>query len=239
MEVFDEELWQDTSSLGIHTLPFVEPVSSGPEEMIKALSEHVYKIISKMSKDKILICLGGEHSISPGPVRAFKRKYPKLSVLHFDAHADLRDSYQGTPYSHACAARRMLESCPVVSCGIRSISPDEAVFAKKSSQNIFWYKSAFENIDKVLSLLTDDVYISLDVDVLDPSVMPSTGTPEPDGWTWRELCNFLRAVTEKKNVVGLDIVELEPKQENRGPDFSVAKLLYRLMGHIAVSKKWM
>lgn len=238
MELYDEELMQETYKLGIHTLPFMEPVSSGPEDMMNELTNYVYKEINSHKEGKVLFSLGGEHSISSGLVRAFKKKYPNLSILHLDAHADLRDSYQGTPYSHACACRRILEHCPVVSCGIRSLSQEEADFVRESGKKIFWGRESLDKITKIISLLSDEIYITLDVDVLDPSVMPSTGTPEPDGWTWRELCNFLKEIIAKKNVVGIDIVELAPISGIPAPDFTIAKLIYRIMGYIAISKKW-
>lgn len=238
MEVYDEELRQETFKLGIHTLPFLEPNTAGPEYMIDELSDFVYKEINSYNKDKILICLGGEHSISPGLVKGFRKKYSNLSILHLDAHADLRDSYQETQFSHACAVRRILEFSPVVSCGIRSLSKEEADFIEESGQKIFWGNDALKNPDKVSFLLKDEVYITLDVDVLDPSVMPATGTPEPDGWTWRELNNFLKDIILSKNIVGIDIVELSPIPGISAPDFSIAKLIYRIMGYIALSKRW-
>lgn len=238
MELYDEELMHEVYKLGIHTLPFMEPVSSRPENMVNELAGYVYKEINSYKGDKILFSLGGEHSIAPGLVAAFKKKYPDLSVLHFDAHADLRDSYRGTPYSHACASRRILEHCPILSCGIRSISSEEADFAKKSGRKIFWGKEALDKTIKISSSLSSDIYITLDVDVLDPAVMPSTGTPEPDGWTWRELCIFLKEIIAKKNIVGIDIVELAPIPGITAPDFTVAKLIYKIMGYIALSKQW-
>lgn len=235
METYDEELHLETYKLGIHTLPFLEPISRGPKSMITELATYVYK---KIIKDKILICLGGEHSISPGIVEGFKKRYPDLSVIHLDAHADLRDSYEGTPYSHACACRRILEYAPVVSCGIRSLSSEEAEFIKEIGHKIFWYKEALNRVDEINTLLSDNIYITLDVDVIDPSIIPSTGTPEPDGWTWRELCSFLKGIIMHKNIVGIDIVELSPTPGNQAPDFTIAKLIYKIMGYIAIYKKW-
>lgn len=232
MELYDEELGQETYKLGIHTLPFLEHVSTGPEQMINELANYIYGEISPYMEDKILIGLGGEHSISLGLVMAFKKKYPNLSVLHIDAHADLRDTYQNTPYSHACASRRILEHCPLVSCGIRSISKEEIEFIKEKGQKIFWGKAPLAKPDEINSLLSNEVYITLDVDILDPSVMPSTGTPEPDGWTWRELCDFLKVIILNKNIVGLDVVELAPIPGISAPDFTVAKLVYRIMGYL-------
>lgn len=239
METYDEELRQNTSEIGIYTLPFLEPAAVGPKDMVNMIANYVYSEISAYKKDeKILIGLGGEHSISPGLVKAFKKKYPDLTVLHFDAHADLRESFHGISYSHACAARRILEYCPVVSCGIRSLSSEEAEYAKKNNKKIFFHREAFGKIKKIRSLLSDNVFITLDIDVLDPSIMPATGTPEPDGWLWRELCDFLKEIISSKNIVGLDVVELAPIPGNNAPDFTVAKLIYKIMGYISLSKKW-
>jgi agmatinase len=239
METYDEELKQETYKLGIHTLPAIEPVGSGPKDMVNTIADSVYKEISSYkNNNKLLIGLGGEHSISPGIVKAFKKKYSDLTVLHFDAHADLRDSFHGTPHSHACAVRRILEHCPAVSCGIRSLSVEEAEFAEKTNKNIFFYREAFDRIKQIKSLLSDNVFITLDIDVLDPSIMPATGTPEPDGWLWRDLCNFLKDIIASKNIVGMDLVELAPIPGNNAPNFTTAKLLYRIMGYIAQSKKW-
>lgn len=238
METYDEELKQETYKLGIHTLPFFESRSGNHENTINELSKNVYDNISAQKEGQILIALGGEHSISPGLVKAFKNKYSDLSVLHFDAHADLRNSFQGSKHSHACASRRMLEYCPVVSCGIRSLSSEEADFIKETGANIFFGKEALTKTKKIKSLLSNNVYISLDIDVLDPSVIPSTGTPEPDGWNWRELCDFIRQIIDDKNIIGMDIVELAPVTGNHAPDFTTAKLIYRIMGYISLSKKW-
>ncbi len=239
METYDEELHQNTCDLGIHTLPTMDPIGSGPKDMFDALESRIYnEIKSYKNNNKFFIALGGEHSISPGIVKAFTKKYSDLTVLHFDAHADLRDSFHCTPYSHACAARRILEYCPVVSCGIRSLSKEEAQFAKDTDKKIFFYREAFDKIKQIKSLLSDNVFITLDIDVLDPSIMPATGTPEPDGWLWRELCDFLKNIIQSKNIVGMDLLELAPIPGMNAPNFSTAKLLYRIMGYIAQSKQW-
>ena len=187
-----------------------------------------------------MITIGGEHSISSTLVRAHKEKYPSLSVLHLDAHADLRDSYHGQKLSHACVARRISEIAPLVSAGIRSVSKSEADYINEAGHKIFWGKEALSGSAKtaeINSLLSDTVYISLDIDILDPSIMPATGTPEPDGWTWSELTTFLKNIILTKKVVGFDVVELAPLAENIAPDFTVAKLIYRLMGYINATDK--
>ena len=229
MELYDEELLQETYKAGIHTFPFIEPIAAGPEYMANALSEY---ITEEISKNKVLISLGGEHSISAGIIMPFKKKYPELSVLYLDAHADMRDTYQKSSYSHACTARRIQEKTPVVLTGIRSLSKKEAIFIEKSRQKIFWGKEAINNVNKVLSALSSTIYISIDVDIMDPSIMPATGTPEPNGWLWWELTKFLKEIILKKKVIGIDFVELSPIKGNPAPDFSIAKLIYRIMGYL-------
>jgi agmatinase len=185
--------------------------------------------------------LGGEHSISLGMVRELAKKYPHLSVLQLDAHADLRDAYQGTPYNHACVGRRISEICPLVQAGVRSISKEEVDFQRSSQvvtitdyeikQNEGW-------VDKVLGHLTDDVYLTLDLDVLDPAIMPSVGTPEPGGLSWYETIGFFRLLSQHKKIVSFDLVELSPQLGNIAPDFLAAKLAYRIMGYVAELRGW-
>ncbi len=233
MELYDEELCSETFKAGIHTLPPLAIEAGGPAEMTDA----VYRCIADLlAVDKIPVVLGGEHSISVGAVRAMKEKYPALTVLHLDAHADLRDSYQGTPFSHACAGRRISELCSVVQAGIRSMSVEEARFLetgsmKAYSADFFYGNEEWKKI--IAGQLSGDVYITLDLDVLDPSVMPSTGTPEPGGIQWRDLLSLLRDVAGRSRVRGFDVVELAPIPGMVAPDFLAAKLVYRMMGYIA------
>jgi len=231
MELYDEELGKETYQAGIHTLPPLEPDARGPREMIKKVEESTAGIIRH---NKIPVLFGGEHSISLGSVRVLKKKYPRLSVLHFDAHADMRDRYQGSPFSHACVARRLRELCPVVHVGIRSMSREEALFIKKKGVRVFspddvqgkpgWEKKICEN-------LTEDVYISVDLDVFDPSLMPATGTPEPGGLYWRDVASLLRETAGTCRIRGFDVVELSPIPGMVAPEFLAAKLAYRLMGY--------
>ena len=223
VENFDEELLQETYRIsGIHTLK--------PIKLAKLPST-----IDKIIKDKkIPITLGGEHSISIEAAKAVVKRYPKLSVLQFDAHSDLRDEYHGNKRSHACALRRILEMCPVVQVGIRNISPEEYQFAKESGQlKKIHFAEHLDVAEKVVTQLSEQVYITFDVDAFDPSVMPSTGTPEPGGFFWYEVLDILREVCRLKKVVAADFVELSPIKELRAPDFTVAKLIYRLMGYLS------
>ncbi len=211
---------------GIHTL---KPCA------VKTLTSTVHKIV----KDKkVPIVLGGEHSLTPHAVKAVFNKYPRLSVLQFDAHADLRDEYHGNKESHACAMRRTLEICPVVQAGIRNLSPEEYEFANKSGQiKKIHFAEHLDVTEKVVSQLSEHVYLTFDVDAFDSSVMPSTGTPEPGGFFWYEVLDILREVCRLKKVVGADFVELMPIKGFFAPDFTVAKLIHRVMGYITAYAK--
>lgn len=233
MELYDEELQQETCQQKIHTLPPLTTNLTDPAKMYDYISSTVTKLIDP---NKILFTLGGEHSISPGLVKAHHNVFPNLSVLFLDAHADQRKEYEGSKHNHACAARRISEICPIVETGIRSLSLEEAEFIKETDKKIFWGKTALNKKNEILNLLSDNVYISLDIDVMDPSVMPATGTPEPDGWLWQELTNFIKDIILSKKIVGIDIVELSPLPDNPAPDFTAAKLIYRLMGYMTKSK---
>jgi len=231
MELYDEELGQETYQCGIHTLPFLEPDARGPKEMVEAVRRKTAEVVAS---GKIPVMLGGEHSISFGCVQALKERYPVLSVLQFDAHADLRDFYQGSPYSHASVARRISECCQLVQAGIRSMSAEEAAFLAESQVKSFSADFILEEKDwceAIASHLKGDVYISVDLDALDPAFMPATGTPEPGGIGWKDMLRLIRAVSEKCRIRGFDVVELSPIPGLAAPDFLAAKLTYRMMGY--------
>ncbi|MCE5212878.1 MAG: agmatinase, partial [Deltaproteobacteria bacterium] len=195
MELYDEELKKETYLAGIYTTLPVEIDARGPKNMINAVRKKISKIIAL---DKIPVMLGGEHSITFGAVQALKEKYPKLSVLQLDAHADLRDSYQGSPYSHASVARRISEICPLVQVGIRSMSKEEGDFLPQSKVKSYSADFVAEEknwCEKICKNLKGDVFISIDLDVFDPSIMPSTGTPEPGGLSWRDVLHLLKSVS--------------------------------------------
>jgi agmatinase len=237
MELYDEELGVETYREGIHTTEFLEVEAGGPLEMIQSVRKNVAEILAY---DKIPVILGGEHSITFGSVQALNDKYPSLSVLHLDAHADMRDAYQGTPYSHACVSRRIIERCPVVQVGIRSMSVEEALFMKE--QEIPSYSSEFVHGNdgwekEVCCRLTDDVYVSIDLDVFDPSIMPAVGTPEPGGIYWKDVIRLMREVSESCTIRGFDVVELAPIPGMVAPDFTAAKLIYRIMGYITSKRQ--
>ncbi|HOG91523.1 MAG TPA: agmatinase [Smithella sp.] len=232
MELYDEELKKETYLAGIHTTLPVEIDARGPKNMVSAVRKKISKIVAL---NKIPVMLGGEHSITFGAVQAVQEKYPKLSVLQLDAHADLRESYQGSAYSHASVARRISEICPLVQVGIRSMSKEEGDFLPKSKVKSYSADFVAENKDwceRVCKNLKGDVFITIDLDVFDPSIMPATGTPEPGGLYWRDVLRLLKQVADSCTIRGFDIVELAPIPGNIGPDFMTAKLIYRLMGYM-------
>ncbi|MDI6776489.1 MAG: agmatinase [Syntrophales bacterium] len=232
MELYDEEVGKETYLAGIHTLPLLEVNARGPAEMITTIHQKMLEIISF---DKTPVILGGEHSVSLGAVRAMREKYPEISVLQLDAHADLRDSYQSSPYSHACVGRRIWELCPLVQAGIRSMSAEEASFMAKNKMKTFsadfileesrWWEAICENMQ-------GDLYITIDLDVLDPAIMPSTCTPEPGGIYWKDLLRLVRETANRCRIRGFDVVELAPIAGMVAPDFLAAKLIYRIMGYL-------
>ena len=228
MELYDIETDSEVYKAGIYMpAPILE--KNSPKSMFQATYARTKKLLQL---DKFLTFFGGEHSISIGIIKAFYEKYEDLTVLQLDAHTDLRPSYEGTPYNHACAVYDASLFTNLIQVGIRSmdqsekqyLQSDKCFLAQQIKGKIKWMRQA---IDK----MTDTVYLTLDLDVFDPSFMPSTGTPEPGGKTWYEVLAFLKMVFEEKNVVGFDIVELSPTPENRAPDFLAAKLYYKLLSY--------
>jgi agmatinase len=237
VETFDEELNFKPCEAGICTLGQLEVVTSGPEKMLQKVYAAVEHLLDE---EKKVVMLGGEHTISVGAVKAFKQKYPDLSVLQMDAHADLRDSYQENRFSHACVMRRIGELSACVGMGIRNVSEEEHKFLQENRPPIFSAQD-LRNDDrweeKVLQKLGPDVYLTLDLDVLDPSIMPAVGTPEPGGLLWYETLDFLKELVRKKNVVGFDVVELCPLPGLVAPDFLAAKLIYKIIGYMVNKKR--
>jgi agmatinase len=231
IELWDEETQTDVHSIGIYTLPEMEFPFAGMDEVVCEIRRVASELINR---DKFPLILGGEHSITPAVVGAVAAKHPGLSVLQIDAHADLRDSFMGTPHNHACAMRRTLDFAPTTQVGIRSLSPEEAAAVPSLRTTIFYdYNMRADPrwIDRVVESLTDTVYITIDVDGLDPAIMPATGTPEPGGLSWYETLALLRAVIERRTVVGCDIVELSPLAGNVAPNFLCAKLIYKILSY--------
>jgi N1-aminopropylagmatine ureohydrolase len=231
MELWDEETGTDVHGIGIATLPEMELPFATMDEVVCEIRRVVGELVGR---DKFPMILGGEHSITPPAVAAMAAKYPGLSVLQLDAHADLRESFMGTPHSHACAMRRTTEFAPVTQVGIRSLSTEEAAAIPSLRTAIFYDYNMRDDpawMDRVVDSLSDTVYITIDVDGFDPAIMPATGTPEPGGLAWREGLALLRKVIEARKVVGCDLVELSPIGGNVAPNFMCAKLVYKILSY--------
>lgn len=232
LELYDEELDTIPAEIGIYTYPEpLLPISDLvlPLKYIKDLT------IDLINKRKFPIFLGGEHTITIGILSAYKEKFGSFSVLHLDAHADLREEYEGTSYHHACALRKAGESLPLVQVGIRSLSKEERDFInRKENIKVFWAYEIREDknwLSKVIDSLDDNVYITLDLDVFDPSLIPSVGTPEPYGLNWFEVTSLLKEVFKNKRVLGMDVVEFSPIPGFIAPDYIVARLIYKIIGY--------
>lgn len=230
VELYDEEFGIEAYKTGICTAPAVD-LGRSPEEALEAIHQAISAIAEK---GKTPIALGGEHTVTVGIVRALAEKYENLTVLHLDAHADLRDEYLGSRLNHACTARRLLDLTPVVQVGIRSLSKGEADYVRSQRLTVF-YAADIKGKDRsqeIVSCLSPDVYITVDVDVFDSGIMPSVGTPEPGGLDWYDVTGLIRAVAQGRNIVGCDVVELCPQSENIAPNFLAAKLVYKVIGYI-------
>lgn len=228
MELYDIETDSEVYVKGIFTASPVT-ANSSPEAMVEAAEKAATKYIDD---GKFLVTIGGEHSISIGPITAHAKKYPKLSVLQIDAHTDLRDSYEGSKNNHACVMARAQDLCPIVQVGIRSMDVGEK--ARLNPNRVFWAHDVVESeqwMHEAIDMLTEDVYLTIDLDGFDPSILPSTGTPEPGGLKWYPTLRFLRKLIEKKNLVGFDIVELCPNPQEKSSDFLAAKLLYKILSY--------
>lgn len=228
LENYDIETKREVYKHGIYVEKPVTEKSS-PEKMVAAVEKRVSETIGKK---KFCVMLGGEHSITPPSVRAHAKKYKNLSVLQLDAHTDMRDEYHGSKNNHACAMARIKEFKPV-QVGIRSldvgemknIRMDRVFFAKDIHDNDRW-------MDKAISKLSNNVYLTIDLDVFDPAFMPSTGTPEPGGLDWYRVTRFLKKVAAKRKIVGFDVVELLPRKSDPAPEYLAAKLVYTLLSYI-------
>jgi agmatinase len=231
MELWDEECGVDVHDIGIFTLPEMEL----PFGELQPVMDEIQRVASEIiDRDKFLVTLGGEHSITPPLVAAAAKKHRGLHVLQIDAHADLRDTYMGTKHNHACAMRRSLEHAKITQVGIRSMSTEEADAAGSLDTTIFYDWSMRNDpkwIDKIVASLGDPVYVTIDVDGFDPAIMPATGTPEPGGLSWYEMLGVLRAVFRQRRVVACDVVELSPLPGVMAPNFLCAKLIYKMLAY--------
>ena len=228
MELYDIETDSQVYQKGIFT---AEPVDGDllPEQMVEKVQKRVQNYIDK---EKFVVVIGGEHSVSIGSAKAHIEKFSDVTVLQLDAHSDLRSEYEGSKYNHACVMARITEMCPIVQVGIRSMDISETEFLDEKC--VFFAENIHKCdnwIGKVKSKLSGKVYITIDLDVFDPSMMPSTGTPEPGGLFWYDILVLLKEVFDDKDVIGFDIVELCPDERNKAPDFLAAKLIYKLLSY--------
>jgi len=236
MELYDEELGVSTFCVGIHTLPELTPPSR-PEKAARLVKETLQKILD----DGKLVCtVGGEHSLTVGAVQAARERDHDMSVLYLDAHADLRDEFADSSFSHACVARRLAEMCPVVQVGVRSLSEGEVALTNSGNVTTFLASELRGGLDvaAIIEKLSPNVYITVDMDVFDPSVAPGVGTPEPGGLDWFQVNELLRATCENRTVSGFDLVELCPIPGSVVSEYMAARLIYRLIGLIARSRGW-
>ncbi|WP_420320766.1 agmatinase [Flagellimonas sp.] len=228
MELYDIETDSEVYREGIYLTETLDEFTS-PDEMVDTVHNMVKEYVGRK---KMVTMIGGEHSVSIGAIRAFNESYQGLTVLQIDAHADLRKEYNGSKYNHACALYEASQTTNLVQVGIRSMDQSETLVMNRD--NVFFAHEMVTDdywMDNVLDLMTDNVYITFDLDALDPSILPSTGTPEPGGLFWYETLEFLKRVFEECNVVGFDIVELCPDQKERSSDFLAAKLYYKMLSY--------
>ncbi|HEY3381373.1 MAG TPA: agmatinase [Vicinamibacterales bacterium] len=231
VELWDQETASEAYSRGIYTLPEMD---LSHHDMGGALDEIKRVVASVMAHGKFLVILGGEHSLSVPVVEAIAARTPGLSVLQIDAHADMRESYQGSRFSHACAMRRIVEHVPCTQVAIRSLCREESQAIPGLRTHVFWDHDMRRDpdwIERVVSTLTDQVYVTIDCDGLDPAIMPAVGTPEPGGLSWHETTALLKAVMSKRLVVGCDVVELCPLPGMVAPNFLCAKLIYKMLSY--------
>jgi agmatinase len=239
MELYDDEL--DCEIYKEARIATVAPIDTAHGTLDEVIAEIFVAQSEFLEHGKLPVALGGEHSLTPPLVKAAAKKYRDLSVLQIDAHADLRDEYQGNPNSHACAMRRVVEICPAVQVGIRSLSVEEAKAIPRLKTKIYWAREIVHApvegwIARVLADLSQHVYLTVDLDGLDPSIVPATGTPEPGGLNWYQVMSLIRAVTSHKKIVGMDVVELLPQPGDHASDFLAAKLVYKTLGYIFCQK---
>ncbi len=235
MEVYDIPTDSEVHKVGIHTAEPIE-VDGSPEDLAEVVEQ---KVASLLKKKKFPVLIGGEHSVSIGAIRAVAKHFKnEITILQFDAHADMREEYEGSTCNHACVMARAKEVAPILQVGIRSMSAEER---ERIDPDRIWYARHMYNNEtwmyQFLNKLTKNVYITFDLDVFDPAIMPSTGTPEPGGLTWHQVLDILKQVGKHSNIVGFDLVELKPVAENKAPDFLASKLLYKMLTYKFIERK--
>jgi len=240
LETYDIEMKKDISETGIFTTPEISPLANGPKDMIMKIKTTIDNL---KLKNQIAGIIGGDHSVTIGSVQSAIKRFPDLSILYLDAHADLRNTYMGTKWGHASVARRLKTICKVIQIGVRSISSEEIDFISKSkSENeIFFWKQRKSNLEENLKValkqLSQQVYISIDLDVLDPSIMSAVGNPEPGGMSWEEINLIIKETARNHTIVGFDVTELSPNEGPESCSFTAAKLIYKLVGFATAKNK--
>jgi agmatinase len=231
MELYDDELGVEPCTVGIHTAPPVSGNEDTPEVMARKVEEATARYLAM---GKMPVVIGGDHSVSIGAIRAYEKSYPRLSVVQLDAHGDLRKSYEGSEYNHACVMSHFAGRIPTLQIGIRSLSREEGDLVRQkrlavisAGEFIRRPAAALEAVDR----LTDEIYLTVDVDYFDPGIMPSTGTPEPGGPGWYDTLELIRGICKRRKLVGFDVNELRPLGEDVAPDFLVAKLIYKIIAY--------
>ena len=236
LEDYDFEMGLDVSEIGIHTTGAIEPHMAGPGPM----TERIRGVVGEYLADgKTVGLLGGEHSITIGSVQAHKDANPNLSVLYLDAHADMRNEYMGTQFGHASGARRIYESCPIALVGVRSMCLEEHDFIRDNKIPVWYWdpKSYDSSPESIIDSLSDTVYVSVDLDVLDPALMSAVGTPEPGGMFWHQLVSLIGKVAESRRIVGFDVCELSPAAGPPACSYTAAKLVYKLVAYACGNQK--
>jgi agmatinase len=232
MELWDEELQSEPYRLGISTLPSFLPEAF---DMAEALAELQEEARSHLESGKFLVTLGGEHSLTQAPVLATREVHGEIGVVQFDAHSDLREDFEGTPYSHASVMKRIVDAgIPTLAVGIRSLSSPEAQLIRERNLPVIWghqLDRAAELFPRMLASLPEKIYLTFDIDYFDPSLVPATGTPEPGGGLWYPTLALLRELFRTKTVVAMDVVELAPLGGQPASDFLASKLIYKCLGY--------
>jgi agmatinase len=231
MELYDDEIDRDPYTIGIHTAESVSGNYDTPEIMTERVEEATARFLAM---GKMPVVIGGEHSVAVGAIQAYHKKYPGLSVIQFDAHGDLRATYEGSEFSHACAMHHFAGRLPTLQVGIRSLSREERDLIKARKLMVVPARDFVGRPERALELvdrLTDEIYLTIDVDYFDPAIMPATGTPEPGGPGWYDTLAFIRGVCRKKTLVGFDVNELRPLGDDVAPDFLAAKLIYKIIAY--------
>ncbi|MGF1477912.1 MAG: agmatinase [Cyanophyceae cyanobacterium] len=244
LEAYDEELERETCfEIGIHTHAAIADTRPGPvaaQDMLQITSQTVSRLLAEQ---KFVIAIGGEHSITAAVVAAYQQEHGPFTVIQIDAHGDLRHEYEGSIYNHACVMRRIVDlELPTLPVGIRSICLEEAQLIKKHQIPVVWAREIATNPDwieaAIARIATDKVFITIDVDGIDPSLLPGVGTPEPGGLTWYALLKFLHRLHQTHQVIGCDVMELAPVVDSVVSEFTAAKLVYKLIGYQGMSRGW-